>query len=115
MNAVTGLTDGFGISNDSNVHQTLGITEGYSCEGYDCSSLGSYYLYAFVTYQNPNTGNWDGSGASNFYSGPFVVGTVTPLPASLPLFATGLGGLGLLGWRRKRKAAAATASAITSS
>ena len=31
---------------------------------------------------------------------------VTPLPAALPLFATGLGGLGLLGWRRKRKAQA---------
>jgi hypothetical protein len=30
--------------------------------------------------------------------------TQTPLPAALPLFATGLGGLGLLGWRRKRKA-----------
>ncbi len=31
----------------------------------------------------------------------------TPLPAALPLFATGLGALGLLGWRRKRKSAAA--------
>jgi hypothetical protein len=30
----------------------------------------------------------------------------TPLPAALPLFATGLGMLGLLGWRRKRKAQA---------
>jgi hypothetical protein len=29
---------------------------------------------------------------------------VTPLPAGLPLFATGLGALGLLGWFRKRKA-----------
>jgi len=28
---------------------------------------------------------------------------VTPLPAALPLFATGLGALALLGWRRKRK------------
>jgi hypothetical protein len=28
-----------------------------------------------------------------------------PLPAALPLFATGLGALGLIGWRRKRKAA----------
>jgi hypothetical protein len=28
----------------------------------------------------------------------------TPLPATLPLFATGFAGLGLLGWRRKRKA-----------
>ena len=33
------------------------------------------------------------------------VGAV-PLPAALPLFATGLGVLGLLGWRRKRKAQA---------
>jgi hypothetical protein len=30
----------------------------------------------------------------------------TPLPAALPLFATGLGGLGLLGRRRKRRAQA---------
>ena len=32
-----------------------------------------------------------------------------PLPGALPLFATGLGALGLLGWRRKRKAAAIAA------
>jgi len=32
-----------------------------------------------------------------------------PLPATLPLFATGLGALGLLGWRRKRKATALSA------
>jgi len=31
----------------------------------------------------------------------------TPLPGTLPLFATGLGALGLLGWRRKKKAIAA--------
>jgi hypothetical protein len=29
---------------------------------------------------------------------------ITPLPTTLPLFATGLAGLGLLGWRRKKKA-----------
>jgi hypothetical protein len=56
----------------------------------------------------PNTGPF--GGLSNL-----VVGTArnssspgtwseTPLPTALPLFATGLGGLGLLGWRRKRKA-----------
>jgi hypothetical protein len=32
-----------------------------------------------------------------------------PLPAALPLFATGLSALGLLGWRRKRKARTFTA------
>lgn len=29
--------------------------------------------------------------------------TATPIPATLPLFATGLGAMGLFGWRRKRK------------
>jgi len=33
----------------------------------------------------------------------------TPLPAALPLFASGLGALGLTVWRRKKKAAALTA------
>jgi hypothetical protein len=30
-------------------------------------------------------------------------GVATPLPGALPLFAAGLGGLGLLGWWRRRK------------
>ena len=37
------------------------------------------------------------------YAGTF---SPVPLPAALPLFASGLGALGLLGWRRKRKAQA---------
>ena len=36
--------------------------------------------------------------------------TTTPLLATLPLFATGLGALGLLGWRKKRKTAALTSA-----
>jgi hypothetical protein len=36
--------------------------------------------------------------------------SATPLPAALPLFATGLGALGLFGWRKKRKAAAQVAA-----
>ncbi len=36
--------------------------------------------------------------------------SATPLPAALPLFATGLGALGLFGWRKKRKNAAANAA-----
>jgi len=35
-----------------------------------------------------------------------LTGNTVPLPATLPLFATGIGALGLLGWRRKRKAQA---------
>jgi hypothetical protein len=54
--------------------------------------------------------NGDG-GCTNCYFGQVAtldtpsVSTV-PLPAAFPLFASGLGALGLLGWRRKRKAAA---------
>ena len=35
---------------------------------------------------------------------------VVPLPAALPLFGTGLGKLGFLGWRRKRRMAAEAAA-----
>jgi hypothetical protein len=39
-----------------------------------------------------------------------TVTEITRIPAALPLFATGLGALGLLLWRSKRKAAAARAT-----
>ncbi len=62
----------------------------YECEGWSCTDTDM----RFVT----------GGFASAFGSanGP----APTPLPAALPLFASGLGGLGLLRWRRKRKATA---------
>jgi hypothetical protein len=54
------------------------------------------------------------AGGSAFYDVNTRLGEVTlvdvpatPLPAALPLFATGLGALGLLGWRKKRKAQSA--------
>lgn len=37
----------------------------------------------------------------------FTINSATPLPGTLPLFASGLGALGLLGWRKKKKAEAA--------
>jgi hypothetical protein len=46
--------------------------------------------------------------SSGFSGGP---NGITPIPAALPLFAGGLGALGLLGWCRKRKNAAALAAA----
>jgi endo-1,4-beta-xylanase len=53
------------------------------------------------------------STAESFYLDDVVINetspptSATPVPAALPLFATGLGALGLLGWRRKRKATSA--------
>jgi hypothetical protein len=63
----------------------------YSCD---------YCLYD--EYDQSSDGNGDGYLTSN---------VATPLPAALPLFATGIGGLGLLGWRRRRRNAAAIATA----
>ena len=36
-----------------------------------------------------------------------ILNAPIPLPAAFPLFGTGLAVLGFIGWRRKRKAAAA--------
>jgi hypothetical protein len=59
---------------------------------------GGLYLYQLhgASLVDKYTGSWR--------DGP--VSTV-PLPATLPLFATGLAGLGLLGWRRKKNTIAA--------
>jgi hypothetical protein len=60
----------------------------------------------FVYLNTVFSGQWAdaGSGVSGEIAGYFVeytAGTV-PLPAALPLMLTALGGMGLLGWRRKR-------------
>jgi hypothetical protein len=58
------------------------------------------------------------SGPIVAFDAPVIVGewditiheaTATPLPAALPLFVTGLGALGLVRWRKQKKAAALAA------
>jgi hypothetical protein len=67
----------------------------------------------------PTSMDWFAYATFGFYSGPgcFQCGTnpgfegtvaATPLPAALPLFATGLGAMGLFGWRKRRKSRALT-------
>jgi hypothetical protein len=63
-----------------------------------------------------STGNTPSFFAADILSANGNTGTVgvaaTPLPAALPLYASGLGALALLRWRRKRKAAAGSKQAL---
>jgi hypothetical protein len=75
----------------------------------------SYECFAFAcTNGGPsepsNTAGYDPAFTRYFTGGSASASTAaTPLPAALPLFATGLGAIGLFGWRRKRKAKALVA------
>jgi hypothetical protein len=69
--------------------------------------------YALDTYLGTCGGSCSDSGSSTDpqYQVGFFDPIATPLPAAMPLFATGLGLVGMFGWRRKRKNAAAIAAA----
>jgi hypothetical protein len=58
------------------------------------------YTPLFATYEFETPGSGDVSVTYNYDA---LSPSATPLPAAFPLFATGLGLMGLLGWRRKRR------------
>ena len=75
------------------------------------------YNVAITLLAVPSTGgsNFDGSNPwtqppQDMFAQFDISVAQTPLPAALPLFASGLGALGLFSWRRKRKAAALAAA-----
>jgi len=73
----------------------------------DPTTVGGFDLNFNITgafaYDNINS-NFHWTHDNSVLPEVLIVGT-TPLPAALPLFASGLGALGLLGWRRKRNQA----------
>ena len=67
----------------------------------------AWTLYTFsVLGTGSDTVSFMAVGTSDSFGGSLdaVSLTATPLPAALPMFATGLGALGLLFWRKKQKA-----------
>jgi hypothetical protein len=66
-------------------------------------ALKPFYLFTETTPSNSEEETFPNVLLENFTL------TTTPLPATLPLLATGFGAMGLLGWRRKRRAAALAA------
>ena len=96
------------------IHQPEGDVVQESATGLSCASPG--YECETVTYGARTNANcyFDEANCvqtADYGSWTKVQVNPTPLPAALPLFATGLGALGLLGWRRKRKHAASVAAA----
>jgi hypothetical protein len=102
----------------SNVTKTLTLTNSTSLDG---SLSGSNLYFGFFdtgdTYKQIVFNSDSASlGADVFGFDDMSVGSLeqvtpsaTPLPAALPLFASGAGVFGFLGWRRKRRQSAAIA------
>jgi hypothetical protein len=94
-----GHTDFFSLATTGGSLQTVGF-----------AATGTVVDIAYLN--NPQSaygaGNWDFAIDNVTFDQP--LSSATPLPAALPLFATGLGAMGLLGWRRKRKNAALAAA-----
>jgi hypothetical protein len=68
-----------------------------------------------VVFYNLVADAWENAGGPGTATGEeianFTVVNATPLPGALPLFATVLGGMGVFGWRKRRKDVAAMAVA----
>lgn len=105
------LPCGFGIG-----ACTGGGTSHAGSFNFETSAVNSGSITIFLTAENgtiwanaasvvtPNSNGWEA--ADNMASSPQHLGyySPTPIPAALPLFVSGLGALGAVGLRRKRKA-----------
>jgi hypothetical protein len=106
---LTGFTGSFSGLNGMSVRDLLALAEaelGGSSTLYDLEDLDSVAAQV--------TGGFEDGVVTQFATDHIELPpsiSETPLPAALPLFASGLGAMGLFGWRRKRKNSAALAAA----
>jgi hypothetical protein len=114
--AAAGQTSGWAGQASSTISDNLGD---HLILAVDAGNIGTNHTMAggvFFPSVLPSTIDISTLSLASFLGGPGTIdysvsidlpngAYVTPLPPALPLFAAGLGLLGLLGWRRKRKAA----------
>jgi len=92
----------FALSDGTTVTQAVNGNHGATFFGFVSTTGITSYTFT-LTADPPSSVVTDYNG---FAIGDAFLGVATPLPTALPLFASGLGALGALGWRKRRKAAA---------
>jgi hypothetical protein len=102
----TGNPTPFDFTNQNGLFPPLGLTTAFY------TGSGNIDVDLTLNSSGAGPGGVAWSGSENFTGLTLVYDytpAATPLPAALPLFATGIGALGLLGLRRKRKSQAVAA------
>jgi hypothetical protein len=103
--AGTLIGQNFGLHTQGNLSAPFGTLVG-QIGGGDFFVIGTSYADFAAVSGILQLYYWDSNFGDNAQSVEATVASVvqTPVPGALPLFVTGLGALGLLGWIRKRKA-----------
>ncbi|MCP4617488.1 MAG: hypothetical protein GY844_13770 [Bradyrhizobium sp.] len=115
----TVYASGFGFQTNASGNLTAANFFGTDVSSTNTDNFGTWMNTPLVV--NGNAAFADFNGLRNFiqvganqnianWSVSEVPVAPTPLPAALPLFVSGLGALGLLGWRRKRNVQSAVAA-----
>ena len=98
---------------DFEVVFSMAFDEGTGNESFDVSNytggsggFGVIFDQAISSVTFSTTWGYDISAMNDLYYKTASSVSTVPVPAGLPLLVSGLGGLGLMGWRRKRAAAA---------